>query len=609
LEAILPTQEELASFVGYCNGLNVDFENDSYGGTNYAWDFGVPGITTDVSTAAAPSYTYPFPGTFTARLVVNPGWPCTDTAYMTVKVDNTFYVDFTASDSVCFTGNSVDFQGTSNVPLVPGTVTTYNWDFGPNASIATALTQNVNNVSFNQAGFFPVTLYGQRNECEADTTINVAIFALPVTDFAMPADYECEGQTIQFTNTSLNSIVYEWNFGDPSTLADTSNQPSPSYTYPGPGIYTIQLISGSTGACFDTVEYTYEIYADMLLDFTHQDSLCIVNNSFDFIGTISGPSIAQYSWNFGPSASPTTATGTSVFGVVYSTPGNHTVTLTGSYLQCSESEVSNLFIFREPEVNFTIEPGLQCAPFMAQFIDLSVSDTPLQYLWDFGDGTTSTLQNPTHLYTIPGNYPVNLQVITNEGCPADINLTQNELVNVRPKPISSFTTSTDLADICNSEIVFIDQSTGAVSLNYWLDDDGYIAVDVPTVFPYYYQTSGYKNIQQIVTNEFGCKDTSYRQLYIEPFTVYIPNAFTPDADQYNNEWKPEVALQADEWHLIVYNRWGEKIWESYDQDAGWDGFYNGFKAPQGIYSYKINLSSCANEDKFQTLTGHFSLLK
>ncbi|MGJ8661084.1 MAG: PKD domain-containing protein, partial [Bacteroidota bacterium] len=463
MQAILPTQPQLSTFEGYCNGLDVAFENNSVGGSSYAWDFGVPGITTDVSTAFAPTYTYPSPGNYQVRLIVNPGSTCTDTAYMDVIVDNTFNLDFTATDSVCFLGHSIDFFGTSNAPPVPGITTSYSWDFGSNASITTATTQNVSNVVFNQPGIFPVTLSGVRNICVADTTINVAVFATPTSDFNMPNNYECEGQSISFTNTSLSSFAYSWNFGDLTTLADTSHVASPSYTYPGPGIYTIQLIAGSTGACFDTVQYTYEIYADMNLAFTHQDSLCITNNSFDFIGTVSGPTIATYSWNFGTNSTPSTGTGTTVNGVSYSTPGNHTVTLTGSYLQCSESVTSKVFLYREPSIDFSIAPGLQCAPFMAQFIDLSVSDTPIDYLWDFGDGGTSTLQNPSHLFNNPGNYPISLQISTDEGCIATLNMTQNNLVNVRPRPVSSFKTSTDLADICNSEVIFYDQSTGATN--------------------------------------------------------------------------------------------------------------------------------------------------
>jgi gliding motility-associated-like protein len=611
LQAILPLQTNLPTFSGYCDGLTVDFVNNSIGGTNYAWDFGVPGMTTDVSSAFEPSYTYPAPGTYTVMLVANPGWPCTDTAYMTVILDNTFALDFTATDSVCFDGNSVDFVGTASPSLVPGQISTYTWNFGAIATPLTASnTLTVNNVVFSTPGIHPVQLSGVRGQCLADTIINVVIFDPPVANFSLPSDYECDGQTISFTSTSTGAINYLWNFGDPTTNADTSILQNPSYTYPAPGLYTIQLIAGSTGTCIDTVDFSYQVYQDLSLSFTHQDSMCITNNSFDFIGTVSGPAgITTYTWNLGTNASPTTATGTSVLGVNYSTPGDHTITLTGSYLSCSESVSSNVFLYREPTIDFTIAPGSQCAPFTANFIDLSNSDTPIQYLWNFGDGGGSTDQNPSHVYTIPGVYPVTLSISTNEGCIANLTLTKGDLVDVKPRPISSFTTSTEQTDICNSEVIFVDQSTGATIISYIPDDQEVFAYNVPSSFPYLYQTSGYKDVIQIVQNEYGCEDRSEQKLYIEPFTVYIPNAFTPDGDQFNNDWAPVVALPSQDWHLIVYNRWGQKLWESFDQDAGWDGFYKGEKMKDGVYSYTLKYTSCGLEDKYNFLTGHFTLLK
>lgn len=610
LQAILPVQEDLATFQGYCNGLTVQFENNSVGGTNYAWDFGVAGTSTDVSNAFQPIYTYPLPGVYTAMMVANPGWPCTDTAYMTVILDNTFLLDFTATDSVCFDGHSIDFVGTASPSLVPNQTSTYTWDFGPNATPQTANGLTVNNVVFSLPGVYPVQLSGVRGQCNSDTTINVVVFEQPVANFSLPSDYECEGQTISFMSTSTGSINYNWDFGDPSTTSDVSTLANPTYTYPAPGNYTITLIAGSTGSCIDTVDFNYQIYQDLDMSFTHPDSLCITNNSFDFIGTVSGPAgITTYTWDLGNNATPQTASGTSVLGVTYATPGDHTITLTGSYLNCSETVSSSIFIFKEPSIDFTIAPGGQCAPFTAQFIDLSQSDTPLQYAWFFGDGGSSNLQNPSHVYSNPGIYPVTLTINATSGCLANLSLTKNDLVDVKPRPTSSFTTSTDQTDICNSEVIFVDQSTGASIISYFPDDNGIFASNVPSSFPYLYQTSGYKDVIQIVQNEYGCEDRSTQQLYIEPFTVYIPNAFTPDGDQFNNDWAPVVALQSQEWHLIVYDRWGEKLWESFDQDAGWDGFYKGRKMQQGVYGYTLKYTSCGVEDKYNFLTGHFSLLK
>lgn len=610
LQAILPDQQDLATFQGYCNGLTVDFENNSYGATNYSWDFGVPGIATDVSTQVEPSYTYPASGTYYATLVANPGWPCTDTAIMEVVIDNTFIVSFTATDSVCFDGHSIDFVGTASPSIVPGQVSTYAWDFSNNATPQSSTNLSINGVVYSQPGIYPVTLSGVRGECIADTTLNVTIYEPPVANFSLPSDYECEGQTINFTSTSTASVNFIWDFGDPTTTADVSALSNPSYTYAGPGTYTIQLIAGSTGSCYDTVSFTYQIYQDLLMSMSHPDSLCITNNSFDFIGTVSGPAgITSYAWDLGANATPQFVSGTDALGINFSTPGNQIVQLTGSYLNCLKSITGNIFIYKEPTIDFSLDPGNQCAPFTAQFIDLSASDTPIQYAWDFGDGAISTVQNPSHIYTIPGVYPITLGISTNKGCIANLSLTQSDLVDVKPRPVSVFTTSTEQTDICHPEVIFIDQSTGASIISYIPDDNEAFANNVPPVFAYQYQSSGYKDVIQIVQNEYGCEDRSSNRLYIEPFTVYIPNAFTPDGDQYNNNWSPVVALNSQEWHLIIYDRWGEKLWESFNQNAGWDGFYKGRKMQQGVYGYTLRYVSCGLEDKYNTVTGHFSLLK
>ena len=126
MQAILPVQEDLVTFVSYCQGLTVQFENNSYGGTNYQWDFGVNGSTSDVSTSFAPTFTYPQPGIYNAMLIVNPGWPCTDTAYMEVNVNNLLSISYTSDDSLCILNNSVDFVGATDGPAS----TTFSWDFG-----------------------------------------------------------------------------------------------------------------------------------------------------------------------------------------------------------------------------------------------------------------------------------------------------------------------------------------------------------------------------------------------------------------------------------------------------------------------------------------------
>ncbi len=603
LQAILPDQEDLSSFVSYCQGLTVDFENNSINNTslplNYEWDFGDPTTTNDISTAFEPSYTYPAPGQYVVMLVVNPGMPCSDTAYMDVIVNETLLIEYTSQDSLCIFDNSFDFVATSTTPGV-----TYEWDFGPNGSPTSGTGSTVNGVTFNTTGFIEVTLTGSIPSCEAEYVDSIYIFPEPVADIILPANIECLGYTIEFGNNSQNSTIYEWDFGD----GNTSTVEEPTNTYPGPGNYTVTLVAGSTPVCKDTTTETIQINEPIIIDFTSQDSLCESNAVFDFDGTVSGPPNTVYTYNFGPNGTPQTSNNVDEFGVTFDTTGYIPITLTGTDGICTEIVTHGIYIYKEPTIDFSLEPGLQCVPFEAHFIDESWAETTIFYNWDFGDGGTSTDPNPIHLYTDTGAYAVTLTIETIDGCPAVLSLTQSDLVHVRPIPEAGFSLSTDYTDICHSSIVFTDESVGGYEYFYWFDDStAFSELQNP---PHLYLYDGHHYPMQIVTNEWGCKDTAYSKLYIEPYTFYAPNAFTPDKDEFNNDWKPIAYLGTEEYHLKIYNRWGQIIWESFDLNVGWDGIIgNGRMAEDGTYIYKIELESCEPIGPEKIYTGHIVLIR
>ena len=605
LEALLPTQTQLPTFIDYCQGLTVDFVNNSYGGTNYEWDFGVPGITTDVSTAFEPSYTYPSPGTYQAMLVVNPGWPCTDTAYMDIIVNDPFVVSYTSDDSLCINGNSFDFVAASTAPAGSN----YSWNFGPNATSPTTTGNVVNGVSFNATGFIPVTVQVENNSCVAEYIDSVYIFPEPTANIILPADYECGGLTVDFGNGSTNATSYDWDFGVLGSTTDVSNDFAPTFTYPSAGTYTVTLVASSSPICNATVTETITLIEPLLVAFTSQDSMCITGNSFDFDGTVSGPPGSVFTWNFGPTASITTSTDTDVFGVSFNAPGPVQVTLTGTYEDCEESVTHEIYLYSEPTINFGIMPGTQCVPFNAQFINLSTSETSAAYTWDFGDGTSSNLENPSHLYTSVGNYPVTLTMETFSGCIATLNLLQSDLVNVRPSPEAGFSVTPDYTDICNSTIAFSDESVGANQWFYLYDDS--TAYSEGEASPNYtYLTAGGHYPVQIVTNEFGCKDTAMNYLFIEPFTLYVPNSFTPDGNEFNNDFLAISYLPIEEWKLEIFNRWGELVFVSNDPYESWDGTgKNGLMSPDGIYVWKATYVSCEPLSQEKIETGHVNLLR
>ena len=603
LSAILPTQEQLSSFESYCQGLTVNFENDSYGGTVYQWDFGVNGITTDVSNQFNPSYTYPAPGTYDATLVINPGEPCTDTAHIIVTVNNEFSVSYNTIDSICIVGNSFDFFSQT----VGSSAQSFSWDFGPDASIQTATTEDVLGVTFNTSGAIPITIEADNGDCTASYTADIYIFPEPIAGIVLPVGYECEGLTVSFGNASTGIANSNWDFGVQGITTDTSTQQTPTFTFPQGGTYDITLIGSSTGTCADTATTSITVNELLTISFTHNDSLCLTDNSFWFDGTMTGPSFTQYEWDFGPGSTPSSSSDLDVSNVVFDSAGVHTITLTAWFDNCYEYATDQLFIYRVPSIEFTDIPGPRCVPATVQFQNLSQADSPMYYTWTFGDGDSSIAANPTHIYENVGSYSVGLEVITTEGCVDTLYLLKQDFITVHPSPTSKFTVDPEVTDICNARIQFTDQSTGANSYFYWFDDSTYFSEEQNPIHNYHVGGTLYP--MQIATNEFGCKDTSYQKLMVEPFSIYVPNSFTPDGNEFNNEFNGLFGLEVYGWELSIYNKWGELVYQTNEPQFGWDGSSQGRLMQQGTYAYVLKFISCDKPERWQTITGHVNLLR
>lgn len=602
MQAILPTQEQLPTFVSYCQGLTVNFVNHSYGGTNYQWDFGVPNTTNDASTAFSPAFTYPTPGTYQAQLIVNPGWACTDTAYMTVTVNNPFSMSWTSQDSLCIVNNSFDFEvQTSN------TSANFAWVLDADASVQSSTSLTIPNVTYTQPGFHVVTLNGDDGDCVTSYKDSIYIFDLPQSQIGVPPNVQCFGYSIPFQNNSTNAINFLWDFGVQETNQDQSTLFAPTYNYSNAGIYNVELIASSTPGCSDTSFAQVQIYEPLVMSFTHSDSLCISSGGFDFDATVSGPASTTYQWVFGPNASPSTANTIDVNNVQYLQSGSYPVYLIGKFDVCADTVKSNVFIYGIPEIDFMFVNSLQCAPSKAQFVNLSVTDAPTSYVWDFGDGSTSTAINPSHYYNNVGNYSVSLTMTTLAGCVDTLFMMKQDLVAVHPSPIAGFMVNPNRVDICNSAVEIIDNSSGAVSYEYYLDHNGYTSTEAN--FTYNYQLPGSDYPMQVVTNQFGCKDSTRQTVFVEPFIFYIPNTFVPDGNNINEIFKPVTGFEINASEFSIFDKWGERIFYSEDLNYGWDGTFDGKKCQDDTYIYTFKYKGCDSPYEWKLVEGFVNLLR
>ncbi|MBC7865187.1 MAG: PKD domain-containing protein, partial [Bacteroidia bacterium] len=407
---------------------------------------------------------------------------------------------------------------------------------------------------------------------------------LTVSAIASQTTY-CFGMNVNFTNQSYNSFTYFWNFGDPTTLADTSHLFQPSYTYPAPGTYTVTLIVNPNG-CSDTTTQIFQVYPLLQPNFVVPPGQCITGNSFNFTAAGNFIGSGTFGWTFSANASPSNSSLQNPTNIVYNQPGTFPVSLTIAENNCTGTFVDSVDVYPIPIADFNASPIAGCAPLFVQFYDSSTVATPATYLWDFGDGFTSTLQDPTHIYTNVGVYSVIFTITTTTGCVATNTFTVPNMITVAPSPLAGFSAAPTTTSILEPWVVVTDSSSGGVVNWFYAFGDG--GTDTVPSPQHTYTTYGDFNLMQIVTNSFGCPDTAYVPIKIIPeYRFWIPNAFTPfNNDDVNPLFKPLV-FGVQDYEFQVFDRWGELIFETHDTEQGWDGTYKGDKVQIDVYVWKI----------------------
>ena len=234
-----------------CNGTTVTFLDSSYNGTNYLWLFNDPNNPGASATGQNPTYTYGDTGTYTIQLILNPGYPCTDTAEVTYELYNPVNPAFSFTGPVCFDENLITFQNQSS----NGGNAVANWDFGLDASIPTFTGWNPPPIVFNTWGDHYVSLTIEENGCEDTFLDTIRIYRRPETNVSVENQIGCAPFTVAFWDSTITDgqVIYNWDFGD-GVLSNDSNA---VYTYANPGTYDLNLTIYFIEGCTDTITVSY----------------------------------------------------------------------------------------------------------------------------------------------------------------------------------------------------------------------------------------------------------------------------------------------------------------------------------------------------------------
>ncbi len=360
--------------------------------------------------------------------------------------------------------------------------------------------------------------------CISDTITRVVnLTQLPVAKFGTSSQ-NCAGKPVTFTDLSSVTgggtiVKWFWDFGDGTPVIIATSNSSQMHTYTSAGIFNATLKVESITGCQSLVfpkQITSNVFP--VASFSLPD-VCLPagNASFTNNSTISDGTQPQltYTWNFGNSQSSTAVNGVTT----YSSAGPFTVTLTAtSNNGCVDDTVRVLnAIFVQPQAAF-ISPAEVCFGSVVNFTDQSTApnSSVSQWLWDFGDGTTSTNQNPTKNYLVPGTYTVKLSITSAIGCPSAI-ATRTIVVNALPT--ANFTTSLPACESRN--ITFTDASlanAGNLVKWTWNYGDGSNAVlTSPASFIHNYSIAGTYNVTQQVESNKGCTST----LVTKPVVIHL----------------------------------------------------------------------------------------
>ncbi len=429
-----------AAFSSTVNGLTATFTNSSANATSYSWNFGDGGM----STLSNPTHTYAADGVYTVTLAAT--GPCgTMTITHTVTIATPPTAGFTASPTSGCGPLTVQFTNTSSA-----NTTSWNWQF-PGGTPSSSTQQNPS-VVYSAAGTYSVTLTVSNGAGSNTATQTNLITVNPAVTAGFTSNVS--GSTATFTNTSANATSYSWNFGD----GGMSTLTNPSHTYAADGTYTVVLTA--TGPC-GTVSFTQNvvIITAPTAGFTANTTTGCAALTVVFQDLSSG-NTTSWQWSF-PGGSPSSSTAQNPT-VVYNTPGVYDVTLVATSAGGSSTYTQPGFItvLAPPVSNFSA--GVNGAT--ATFTNSSQNAT--SYIWNFGDGSNSSLANPTHTYLADGTYTVTLTATNNCG-----STTFTQVVVIVLPPAAAFTTS-GLAGCAPFTVQFTNQSSANATNFEWTFQGG-----------------------------------------------------------------------------------------------------------------------------------------
>ena len=418
----------------------------------------------------------------------------------------------------------------------------------------------------------------------------------PAMDFWVKENPEgCTPLKVQFQNTDIEEIeTYAWDFGDGSV----SDLKSPDNTYLNEGttdlIFNVTLKVVSSEGCENEgiLRNAVTVHPIPTIDFNFGEDDC--NPEQGEIRYVGSAGIRDsFIWNLSDfNADEITEypdTSTDHFSYKLSGRPQAVVGLNViSEFGCRTDTLQQV-LTRKPLINLPADVVSGCSPLNVQ-LSLPVTDDvdEVSYIWDLGNGITATGENVSHVYNRENSH-FDVAVYANSlttGCTDTLLLPDK--IFVHPVPRAAF--AADPYEVLISDpIVYFDNRSSGSNFYEWDfgDSSGLITEEHPV---HRYDKMGQYEVSLLVLNDYTCKDSASAVVSVTFDRVFPPTAFSPNApDEEDRVFMIHAeGIVNDGYNLLIYNRWGEVIFQSYSQNNGWDGrMKNGLNAPSGVYPWVL----------------------
>ena len=399
----------------------------------------------------------------------------------------------------------------------------------------------------------------------------------------------CPNQSFTLSSSNLVGATFGWSLnGNPVGVGQSLT--GQTQASPGNYIYTLTAQDAAGHICSSTTTVVVHALPTVLAG--NDVAVC-----FNTPITLTASGANTYTW------SPSIQNGVSFTPI---SSGVYTVTGTDANgCQNTDNLTVTISPTTLPQINPSVTAG--CSPLSVNY---TLLNTCTQADWTFGNGQTASGCGPqSTIYQQPGCFDVTVQYTDLNGC--DTSATFNDIVCVE-QPNAAFYVNPSSISQGNSTVNFFNVSQGAETYVWDLGDGTVSANENPNhTYPIADETGFVATLVAISPN--GCTDTtSLAIIYEEQLIFYVPNSFTPDADEHNQTFKPVFTSGFDphNFEMVIYNRWGEVVFESHDHTKGWDGSYGyeGLDVQAGVYTWIINFKPKDNDDKI-TVNGTVNVLR